>query len=75
LVPLEQVQALKHLLAGSGPQLFDKSTMSQHLDVLKTLVGQTATYELRAGVDLYRDPRTLGRLLNEAEGEQRWPEL
>lgn len=75
LIPLNQVHALKHLLAGSGPQLFDKSTMSQHLDVLKTLVGQTATYELRAGVDLYRDPRTLGRLLNEAEGEQRWPEL
>jgi hypothetical protein len=75
LIPLNQVHALKHLLASSGPQLFDKSTMSQHLDVLKTLVQQTSTYELRAGVDLYRDPRTLGRLLNEAEGEQRWPEL
>jgi hypothetical protein len=73
LLPLDQVHALRHLLAGSGPQLFDRATMAQHLEVLKRLVQQTASYELRAGLDLYRDPMTLTRLLNEAEGAQRWP--
>jgi hypothetical protein len=73
LLPLDQVCALRHLLAGSGPQLFDRATMAQHLEVLKRLVQQTATYELRAGRDLYRDSMTLTGLLNEAEGAQRWP--
>lgn len=75
LLPLERVDALKHLLAESGPQLFDKDTMTRHLEVLKKLLQQTAAYELRAGLDLYRDPMTLMRLLNEAEGAQRWPAL
>jgi HPr Serine kinase C-terminal domain len=73
LLPLDQVHALRHLLAASGPQLFDRATMAQHMEVLKRLVQQTASYELRAGLDLYRDPMTLTRLLNEAEGAQRWP--
>jgi hypothetical protein len=49
--------------------------MAQHLDVLKRLMQQTTTYELRAGLDLYRNPLTLVRLLAEAEGEERWPVL
>ena len=52
-----------------------EGTMRAHLEVLKRLMQQTATYELRAGLDLYRDPMTLMRLLNEAEGAQRWPGL
>ena len=59
LLRLDRVHALRHLLAGSGPQLFDRATMAHHLEVLKRLVQQTATYELRAGLDLYRDPMTL----------------
>ncbi|HEX2524475.1 MAG TPA: hypothetical protein VHP35_20365 [Terriglobia bacterium] len=73
LHPLDRVDALRRLLAGSGPQLFDRGTMPHHLEVLKRLIQQTATYELRAGLDLYRDPMTLVRLLNEAEGAERWP--
>jgi hypothetical protein len=49
--------------------------MEQHLEVLKRLVQQTATYELQAGLDLYRDPMTLVRLLTEAARERQWPEL
>jgi hypothetical protein len=75
LLPIGRVDALRYLLAGSGPQLFDKDTMTRHLEVLKRLVQQTATYELRAGLDLYRDPMLLMRLLNEAEGARRWPGL
>jgi len=73
LLRLDRVHALRHLLASSGPQLFDRSTMTRHLEVLKRLIRQSATYELRAGLDLYHDPTTLIRLLNNAEGAQRWP--
>jgi hypothetical protein len=73
LLRLDRVHALRHLLAGSGPQLFDRATMPHHLEVLNKLIQQSASYELRAGIDLYRDPMTLTRLLNEAEGAQRWP--
>lgn len=75
LLSIDRLTALKHLLVESGPQWFDKSTMGQHLEVLKRLVQQAATYELRAGLDLYRDPLTLVRLLAEAQGEDRWPRL
>ena len=73
LLPLDRVDALGHLLTSSGPQLFDKGTMARHLEVLKRLLHQTAAYELQAGLDLYREPLTLIRLLNDAEGAQRWP--
>ena len=75
LLPVHRVDALRHLLASSGPQLFDKRTMARHLEVLKRLLQQTTVYELQAGLDLYHEPMTLMRLLNEAEGAQRWPGL
>jgi HPr Serine kinase C-terminal domain len=75
LLPIDRIDVLRRLLAGSGPQLFDKATMTRHLEVLKRLVQQTVGYELRAGLDLYRDPMLLMRLLNEAEGARRWPAL
>jgi hypothetical protein len=58
LQPVTRVEALKNLLTESGPQLFDQFTMAQHMEVLKTLLSQTKTYELRAGLDLHRDPLT-----------------
>jgi hypothetical protein len=75
LHPLDRLNALRDLLAQSGPQLFDRRTMGQHLDVLKSLVQQTATYALWAGRDLYRQPGRLLHLLREAEGEAGWPTL
>jgi hypothetical protein len=66
--------ALGQLLTHSGPQLFDRRTMRPHLDVLQGLVQQTTTYDLKAGRDLYEEPRTLGRLLREAEGVTPWPD-
>jgi hypothetical protein len=63
LLPLTRIDALKILLTESGPQLFDPFTMAQHMEVLKTLLSQTKTYELRAGADLHRDPRILEHLL------------
>jgi hypothetical protein len=64
---LDRLSALKYLLAQSGPQLFDHSSMTQHLDVLKRLVQQTTAYELRAGEDLHQQPGLLIHLLDEAE--------
>jgi hypothetical protein len=45
--------------------------MAPHLEVLKRLVQQAASYELHAGLDLYQQPGTLGHLLAEATGEVR----
>jgi hypothetical protein len=67
LRPLDRLTALRHLLAQSGPQLFDRSSMPQHLDVLKRLVQQTKTFELLAGGDLHQQPGLLGQLLSQAE--------
>jgi len=66
LQPMSRVDALKNLLTESAPQLFDQFTMAQHMEVLKTLLSQTKTYELRAGLDLHRDPLILDRLLAQA---------
>jgi hypothetical protein len=70
--PLDHVMALKYLLTQSGPQLFDRHTMTPHMEVLKRLVQQATSYELYAGRDLYQQPGRLGRLLAEATGEAIW---
>jgi hypothetical protein len=72
---IDNVRALRFLLAQSAPQLFDRSTMAQHLELLKRLVQQTQIYELKAGADLYRDPAKLIDLIHEAQGERDWREL
>jgi hypothetical protein len=74
LHPLDQPSAMKNLLTQSGPQLFDRGTMAQRLDVLKQLVQQSVAYELRASLDLYRNPIGLVNLLAEVEGGERWRE-
>jgi hypothetical protein len=68
LKPIDRVGALKSLLAQSAPQLFDRSTMSGHLKLLKKLLQQSETYELNAGTDLYHQPAKLIDLLREARG-------
>jgi hypothetical protein len=70
LKPLDRVSALRILLVQSAPQLFDRSTMSGHLEVLKRLLQQTEVYELQAGTDLYRQPAKLVDLLEQARGER-----
>ena len=68
LKPIDRVSALRFILAQSAPQLFDRSTMSGHLELLKRLLQQTETYELNAGTDLYHEPAKLIDLLREARG-------
>jgi hypothetical protein len=72
LRPLDHLNALKYLLAQSGPQLFDRHTMAPHLEVLKRLVQQVTSYALHAGRDLYQQPGLLGHLLAEVTGEVPW---
>jgi hypothetical protein len=73
LRPVDRVTAIKHLLNASGPQIFDRHTMSRHLATLNTLVDQVDAYELVAGWDLYRSPAKLPYLLEETKRENsRW---
>jgi len=73
LCPLDRPQALGYLLTHSGPHLFDRRTMAQHVETLKHLVQQTTPYALSAGRDLYAQPGRLVHLLHAAEGEAQWP--
>jgi len=66
LKPLTGAAALTKLLAESGGQLFDRRSMSQHLQILKRLIEQTRAFELHSGQDLYRDPSKLATLLADA---------
>lgn len=66
--PLERPRSLQQLLAQSGPHLFDRSTMPQHLAVLNRLVHQATPYELLAGRDLYDHPGRLASLVADVEG-------
>jgi hypothetical protein len=75
LKPSDSVRALGFLLAQSAPQLFDRSTMAGHLELLKALLQQTETYELDSGTDLYREPATLVDLIKEAQGRKDCREL
>jgi hypothetical protein len=66
LKPLTGATAMAKLLAESGGQLFDRSSMSQHLRILKQLIEQTRAFELQSGQDLHRDPSKLSTLLAES---------
>jgi hypothetical protein len=72
LMPVGRIRALGDLLAQSAPQLFDRNTMAQHLELLKRLLEQTETYELTAGRNLYSEPAKLMDLIQEAQGERNW---
>ncbi len=74
LIPLKEAAAFTSLLDASGRQTFDRRTMVAQLGVLKGLVRQARSYELRAGRDLYSDSSRLIPLLRQAEidGGQ-WP--
>ena len=63
LKPLTGAAALTKLLAESGGQLFDRRSMSQHLQILKRLIDQTRAFELQSGQDLHNDPSKLATLL------------
>lgn len=67
LYPISRVLALGRLLSQSGPQLFDKGAMPHHLELLNRLVHQSQTFELRAGLDLCREPGTFDRLMSQAK--------
>jgi hypothetical protein len=70
--PLQRAPALTHVLAESGPQLFDRSTMAHHLATLTQLMQQATLYELLAGYDLYQQPGRLATLLHQADGGRLW---
>jgi len=66
LKPLSGAAALAKLLGESGGQLFDRRSMSQHLQLLKRLIEQTRAFELHSGQELHRDSSKLATLLAES---------
>ena len=60
---LDHVAALRNLLSASGPQLFDRMHMSEHLAALRSIVGQCVSYGLEAGRDLHRNPARVLELI------------
>lgn len=65
MVPLDDGSTLRHLLLASGPQLFDRRTLAGQFEILKILLRRARAYELRAGLDLYREPAILEALLEQ----------
>jgi hypothetical protein len=74
LCRLSRSAALHALLAESGPELFDRSTMPSHLELLSRLLRQTTPYELAAGRDMYESPQLLIDLLEQSSGSPQWRE-
>jgi hypothetical protein len=67
MATMDAVSALRHLLAASGPQLFDNAGMADHLDVLRSLSGQCAILRLSAGRDLHRNASAVAGLIPSQE--------
>jgi hypothetical protein len=63
LSPLGGIAAIGRLLAASGPQLFDRACMPDHVTTLRAVVRQSAAYTLEAGRDLHRHPERLLQLV------------
>jgi hypothetical protein len=53
---LDEASSVQRLLTASGPQLFERSHMTEHMALLGRLVGQADAYRLHAGRDLHRQP-------------------
>lgn len=73
LRPVRGEDAMRHLLAQSAPELFDRRTMPAHLRVLSRLVCRAPGLEMRAGRDVYESPAALEGLLDRIGGEAAWP--
>jgi hypothetical protein len=74
LAPLARATAIPLLLTQSGPQLFDRQSMPDHLQLLAKLTRQATLYELQAGTDLLHELSTVSHLLASAEGSNPWSE-
>jgi hypothetical protein len=67
--PLDQASALRQLLTQSGPPLFDRRSMAQHLAVCTRLLQQAPPYAFDAGSDVFQAPDRVARLLTTVLGE------
>ena len=74
IAPMTRAVALGRLLGQSGVELFDRATMTAHLQLLRRLVHQAAIYELEAGRDLLQRPTTLLDVVGAAQRSAAWHE-
>ena len=68
--PVTKSQAMNLLLHESGPQLFDKRGMPEHLSILRALIEQCELIRLHSGRDLLDDPGLLESYLGSSS---EWP--
>jgi hypothetical protein len=63
LIPMDQTAALIQLVKQSASLYLNQKAAKQHMEALKQLVGQTDSYQLLAGSDLYNQPEKITTIL------------
>jgi hypothetical protein len=64
LLPMDRAKALILLIENSGGIMLDKEMAVNHIKVLKQLIYQTCSYQLQAGLDLYKEPEKISGIMS-----------
>lgn len=67
LVPIDQTSALVKLMKQSATLFFNRALIREHTEVLKRLLYHTASYQLLAGIDLWKNPAKISEVLGQHE--------
>ena len=67
LVPIDRTSALVKLMKQSATLFFNRALIREHTEVLKKLLYQTASYQLLAGIDLWKNPAKISEVLGQHE--------
>jgi hypothetical protein len=65
LLPVDQAKALILLIENSGGIMLDKNMADNQIEVLKQLIYQTSSYQLLAGLDLYKEPDKIPEIISQ----------
>jgi len=63
LIPIDRTEALVRIAMNSGGIMIDKDGTIKQFDILKKLIKQASSYKLFAGRDIYKEPRTIAKIL------------
>lgn len=67
LVPIDRTSALVKLMKQSATLFFNRALIREHTEVLKKLLYQTVSYQLLAGIDLWKNPAKISEVLGQHE--------
>jgi hypothetical protein len=65
LLPVDWAKALILLIENSGGIMLDKNMADNQIKVLKQLIYQTSSYQLLAGLDLYKEPEKISEIISQ----------